>query len=114
MREHYYFEVGFMKRKHSYTFRFDGGRITVEAYNEEEAKILAQAEAIKRGWDYEILTVMTTEELKELVDEKVNEIFGAYQDSMTNPSGDITPLDALALEAIKNNLAELVLKVCNN
>ena len=97
-----------------YTFRFDGGKITVEAESEEEAKILAQAEAIKRGWDYEILTVMTTEELKELVDEKVNEIFGAYQDSMTNPSGDITPLDALALEAIKNNLAELVLKVCNN
>lgn len=114
MREHYYFELEFRKRKRSYTFRFDGGRITVEAYNEEEAKILAQAQAIEKGWDYEILTVMTTEELKELVDEKVNEIFGAYQDSMTNPSGDITPLDALALEAIKNNLAELVLKVCNN
>jgi DNA-binding MarR family transcriptional regulator len=114
MREHYYFELEFRKRKRSYTFRFDGGRITVEAYNEEEAKILAQAEAIKRGWDYEILTVMTTEELQELVDEKINEIFSAYQDSMTNPSGDITPLDALALEAIKNNLAELVLKVCNN
>ena len=38
----------------TYTFNFKGGQITVRAFNEREAKILAQAEAIKRGWDYEI------------------------------------------------------------
>lgn len=38
----------------NYTFNFKGGEITVRAFNETEAKILAQAEAIKRGWDYEI------------------------------------------------------------
>lgn len=42
-----------MKFTH-YTFNFKGGQITVRAFNEKEAKILAQAEAIKRGWDYEI------------------------------------------------------------
>lgn len=38
----------------NYTFNFKGGEIRVRAFNEKEAKILAQAEAIKRGWDYEI------------------------------------------------------------
>ena len=114
MREHYCFELEFRKRKRSYTFRFDGGKITVEAYSEEEAKILAQAEAIKKGWDYEILTVMSIEELQELIDEKVNEIFHEYQDSMTEQSGDITPLDTLTLDTIKKSLAGLIVKVCNN
>ena len=39
----------------SYTFKFKGGPITVRALNYDEAKILAQAEAIKRAWDYTIL-----------------------------------------------------------
>ena len=38
----------------SYTFTFKGGPITVLALNYEAAKILAQAEAINRGWDYTI------------------------------------------------------------
>jgi hypothetical protein len=38
-----------------YTFKFKGGPITVYALGYEQAKILAQAEAIKRGWDYTIL-----------------------------------------------------------
>lgn len=38
-----------------YTFNFKGGKITARAFNEEQARILAQAEAIRRGWDYEIL-----------------------------------------------------------
>ena len=38
-----------------YIFNFKGGPITVRAFNEKEARILAQAEAIKRGWDYKIL-----------------------------------------------------------
>jgi hypothetical protein len=38
-----------------YTFYFKAGPITVWAFNDTEAKILAQAEAIKNGWDYTIL-----------------------------------------------------------
>ena len=34
-----------------FTFYFKGGPITVWAFDYEDAKILAQAEAIKRGWD---------------------------------------------------------------
>lgn len=42
--------------KHTeYTFNFKGGPITVWALGYEEAEILAKAEAIKRGWDYEII-----------------------------------------------------------
>lgn len=43
-----------MKMK-EYSFNFKGGKITVMAFNETEARILAQAEAIKSGWDYEII-----------------------------------------------------------
>ena len=43
-----------MKTK-PYTFHFKGGPITVRAFNKEEARILAQAEAINRGWDYTII-----------------------------------------------------------
>ena len=39
----------------TFTFNFKGGQITVRAFNENEAKILAQAEAIKRAWDYTVL-----------------------------------------------------------
>ena len=39
----------------TYTFNFKGGSITVRAFNYEQAKILAQAEAINRSWDYTIL-----------------------------------------------------------
>lgn len=38
----------------AFTFNFKGGPITVWAMNLEEAKILAQAEAIRNGWDYRI------------------------------------------------------------
>jgi hypothetical protein len=37
-----------------YTFNFKVGQITVWALNESEGRILAQAEAIKRCWDYTI------------------------------------------------------------
>ena len=43
-----------MKRE-KYSIRFTAGVIDVWAFNYTEAKILAQAEAIKRGWNYEIL-----------------------------------------------------------
>ena len=42
--------------KHTkYTFNFKGGPITVWALGYEEAKMLAQAEAIRNGWDYHII-----------------------------------------------------------
>lgn len=97
-----------------YTFRFDGGRITVEADNEQEARILAQAEAIKNGWDYEILpNKMTMEELKQLIDNHVNEIFREYQE-VSGTHSDIMPFDAVNLQTIKEALADLVIKVCND
>ena len=40
---------------HNFTFKFLGGKITVRAFNKEQAEFLAKAEAIKRGWDYTIL-----------------------------------------------------------
>ena len=44
-----------MKTK-PFTFYFASGSITVCAFDYEEAKILAQAEAIKKGWDYKTLS----------------------------------------------------------
>lgn len=41
-------------RQKWYSFNFKGGQITVRAFNKIEARILAQAEAIRRCWDYEI------------------------------------------------------------
>lgn len=35
-----------------YTFDFLGKKIVVVAQNEQEAEILAKAEAIKNGWNY--------------------------------------------------------------
>ena len=39
-----------------FTFYFKGGNITVSALNYDQGKILAQAEAIKNGWDCEVCT----------------------------------------------------------
>lgn len=100
-------------RTKEYTFRFKEGRITVEAESEDEAKILAQAKAIEKGWNYEILpNKMTMEELKKLIDDHVNEIFREYQE-VNGTYSDIEPLDALKLEALQEALAELVIKVCD-
>ena len=38
-----------------FSIEFSGGIINVWAFNYEQASILAQAEAIKRGWDYKII-----------------------------------------------------------
>ena len=42
-------------KRFKFTIMFKGGNIEVRAFNYTEAKILAQAEAIKRGWDYTII-----------------------------------------------------------
>jgi hypothetical protein len=49
-------------KKRQYTFNFKGGPITVWALGYEEAKVLAQAEAISKGWDFKI-----TEEKGEVI-----------------------------------------------
>lgn len=38
-----------------YTFNFKGGPISVWALNEQEARILARAQAIRNGWDNTII-----------------------------------------------------------
>ena len=43
----------------NFTFYFQGGKITVSALNYNQGKILAQAEAIKRGWDCEVCSYST-------------------------------------------------------
>jgi hypothetical protein len=49
--------------------------------------------------------------LKELIHEKVNEIFLAYQEANNVTSGDIYPLDAFTLEQIEDSLEALIRKV---
>lgn len=43
-------------KKDRFTFKFKGGEINVWAFGKEQAEILAKAEAIKKGWDYTILS----------------------------------------------------------
>lgn len=50
-----------------YTFYFMGGPITVTAYTEANAKILAQAEAIKRGWDPTCIEKPKLEKLNSII-----------------------------------------------
>ena len=52
---------------------------------------------------------MTNGELIQLIDDKIDEIFLAYQKANNIPSGDIDPLDDLQLEGIKVNLANLII-----
>ena len=53
-------------KKRKFTFNFKGGEIEVWAMGYEEAKICAQAEAIRKGWDFKII---------EKVDHTVDRIF---------------------------------------
>lgn len=54
-------------KPHWYTFYFKGGPITVSAFTEENAKILAQAEAIKRCWDPIIIPKPNLEPLNMII-----------------------------------------------
>jgi hypothetical protein len=47
----------------SFKFWFKGGPIIVWAFNEEDAEILAKAEAIKKGWDSTIIPKPNIEKL---------------------------------------------------
>ena len=55
-------------KKRQYTFNFKGGPITVWALGYEEAKILAQAEAINKGWDHKIIEKTDTTVDRILID----------------------------------------------
>ena len=50
--------------------------------------------------------------LKNLIDEKIEEIFLEYQKEIDAKSGDISPMDALRLDVFKNNLLYFVQRVC--
>lgn len=53
-----------------FTFYFKGGPITVWAFTEENAKILAQAEAIKKGWDSTLISRPKLEKLNMVINWK--------------------------------------------
>lgn len=50
--------------------------------------------------------------LKDLIEEKVDEIFLAYQNAHDITNGDIEPLDWARLQIIQNDLAEHIEYVC--
>lgn len=54
-------------KQREFKFYFKGGPITVWAFTEENAKILAQAEAIKQGWDPTIIPKPDLELLNMLI-----------------------------------------------
>ena len=51
--------------------------------------------------------------LKQLVHEKVNEIFAEYQKANNITNGDIHPLDAYDLEIAEDTLVEAIEVICN-
>lgn len=52
------------KQVYKFAVRFKNGGVLVTALNEDEAKILAQAERIKRGLDYQVLSIQQEESYK--------------------------------------------------
>jgi hypothetical protein len=54
-------------KQRKFTFYFKGGPITVWAFTEENAKILAQAEAIKQCWDPTIIPKPNLEPLNMII-----------------------------------------------
>ena len=50
--------------------------------------------------------------IRQLIDEKVDEIFLAYQNEHNIKNGDIQPLHAIDLEVTKDTLAEAIQVVC--
>lgn len=54
---------------------------------------------------------MDREELFDLIDEKINDIFLEYQKANDIASGDISPLQSLDLEEIEDKLTDLIMSV---
>lgn len=57
-------------RTRPFKFWFKGGPITVWAFNEEDARILARAEAIKKGWDSTLIPKPQLEKLDMVINWK--------------------------------------------
>jgi hypothetical protein len=51
--------------------------------------------------------------IRELIDDKVNEVFCEYQRSHNITSGDIEPLDWARLEICKDELADHIQRICD-
>lgn len=54
---------------------------------------------------------MDRETLYNLVEEKINDIFLEYQTANDIKSGDISPMQALQLEELQNELTNLIMNV---
>jgi hypothetical protein len=54
----------------AFRFWFKGGQIIVQAFNEEDAVILAKAEAIKKGWDSTLISQPKLEKLDIIINWK--------------------------------------------
>lgn len=54
---------------------------------------------------------MNRESLYDLVEERINDIFLEYQIENGIESGDISPLQALRLEELQNELTDLIMNV---
>lgn len=54
---------------------------------------------------------MDRKELYNLIEEKNNDIFLEYQKQNGIKSGDISPMQALRLEELQNELADLIMNV---
>ena len=52
--------------------------------------------------------------LRELVHDKINEVFLEYQKANNIISGDITPEDALILENFEEAFADHIERICSN
>lgn len=50
--------------------------------------------------------------LKELIHDKINEVFLEYQKANNIISGDINPFDAYQLECIEDNIFEIIVRAC--
>lgn len=56
---------------------------------------------------------MDRKKLLELIEEKTDDVFLEYQEKNDIKSGDISPEQALKLEELQNELADLVMHVGN-
>lgn len=56
---------------------------------------------------------MDRKKLLELIEEKTDDVFLEYQKKNDIKSGDISPEQALRLEELQNELADLVMRVGN-
>lgn len=90
-------------KKRQFTFNFKGGPITVWALGYEEAKICAQAEAIRNGWDFHIIEKIDHTVDRIFVDKAIMAII-----EMEDPSTFDEQIDCI--EALKKLRAKLTNK----